>query len=57
MTTDRRDRVLSWEDELERIAPRLFELPVAARLLIYDVVEQFLREDASEGALRFSAAA
>ena len=50
MTTDRRDRVLSWEDELERIAPRLFELPVAARLAIYEVVEQFLREDTSEGA-------
>jgi len=49
--------VLDWEEELERIAPRLFDLPTAARLAIYDAVEQFLREDAAAGVPRFARAA
>jgi hypothetical protein len=44
--TDLRDRVLNWQDELLRIAPRLQEMPVAARQAVYAVVEDFLREDA-----------
>lgn len=52
--TDRRDRVLDWQEELLRIAPRLLELPIAARLAIYDVVEDFLREDASTDASRLA---
>jgi hypothetical protein len=43
---DRRDRVLDWKDELLRIAPRLYELPPAARQLVHDVVAGFIREDA-----------
>ena len=43
---DRRDRVMDWHEELLRIAPRLFELPDAARQAVYDVVSGFLREDA-----------
>ena len=50
MTTDRRDRVLDWQEELLRIAPQIFELPVAARQAVYDVVSCFLREDAEPAA-------
>lgn len=50
MTTDRRDRVLDWQEELLRIAPRIFELPPAARQAVYDVVSGFLREDAEPAA-------
>jgi hypothetical protein len=46
MPTTRRDRVMDWEEELLRIAPRLLELPVAARQAIYDTVACFMREDA-----------
>lgn len=49
MAFDRDDRVLDWREELLRITPRLLDLPIAARAAIYDVVEQFLLEDASEG--------
>ncbi len=47
---DAHDRVLDWHEELRRIAPRLLELPIAARLAIYDTVEQFLQEDAAQPA-------
>jgi hypothetical protein len=36
---------MDWEEELLRIAPRLHELPAAAREAVYAVVEDFLRED------------
>jgi hypothetical protein len=39
------DRVMDWEQELLRIAPRLHEMPAAAREAVYAVVEDFLRED------------
>jgi hypothetical protein len=42
---DLRDRVQDWHEELLRIAPRLSELPDAARQAVYMVVEDFLRED------------
>ena len=42
---DLRDRVQDWQEELLRIAPRLQELPDAARRAVYAVVEEFLRED------------
>ena len=45
MGTDFRERVMDWHDELLRIAPRLSELPEAAREAVYAVVEDFLRED------------
>lgn len=52
------DRVLNWEAELQRIAPRLLELPAAARQAVYDVVEHFLREDAGRvSSPRFARAA
>jgi hypothetical protein len=58
MTTDRQDRVLDWQQELLRIAPRLLELPVAARQAVYDVVAGFMREDAGPaGSPRLSRAA
>ena len=44
--TDLRDRVLNWQEELLRIAPRLFDLPAAARQAVYDTVTDFLHEDA-----------
>jgi hypothetical protein len=44
--TDLRDRVLDWQEELLRIAPRLNDLSDAARQAVYAVVEDFLREDA-----------
>jgi hypothetical protein len=45
MPFDLRDRVQDWHEELLRIAPRLGELPDAARQAVYAVVEDFLRED------------
>ena len=45
VSTDLRDRVMDWQEELLRIAPRLTELPDAARQAVYAVVEEFLRED------------
>jgi hypothetical protein len=44
--TDLRDRVMDWHEELLRIAPRLLDLPEAARQAIYDTVNDFLHEDA-----------
>ena len=38
--------MLDWQVELLRIAPRLFDLPEAARHAIYETVNCFLREDA-----------
>ena len=46
MGTDYLDRVMDWHDELLRIAPRLSDMPEAAREAVYAVVEDFLREDA-----------
>jgi len=46
MGTDFLDRVMDWHDELLRIAPRLSDMPEAAREAVYAVVEDFLREDA-----------
>ena len=37
---------MDWQEELLRIAPRLFDLPAAARQAVYDTVSGFLREDA-----------
>ena len=45
MPTDLYDRIMDWHDELLRIAPRLHEMPDAARKAVYAVVEEFLRED------------
>jgi hypothetical protein len=50
MPVDLRDRVLDWHEELLRIAPRLFDLPEAARQAVYDAVNGFLREDAEPAA-------
>jgi hypothetical protein len=47
--TDLHDRVMDWQEELMRIAPRLFDLPAAARQAVYDTVSGFLREDADVG--------
>jgi hypothetical protein len=44
--TDRRDRVMAWQEELLRIAPHLYDLPAAARQAVYDTVNDFLHEDA-----------
>jgi hypothetical protein len=46
MAPDLHERVMDWHEELLRIAPRLTELPDAARQAVYAVVEDFLREDA-----------
>jgi hypothetical protein len=56
---DFRDRVQDWQEELLRIAPRLQELPDAARKAVYAVVEQFVREDSgfADAAPRLSHAA
>jgi hypothetical protein len=54
---DRRDRVLDWQEELLRIAPRLAELPDAARQAVYEVVAEFLREDAEPAPARLAHAA
>ena len=45
MPPDSADRVLDWREELLRVAPRLNELPDAARRAVLDVVCSFLRED------------
>jgi hypothetical protein len=37
---------MDWQEELLRIAPRLFDLPAAARQAVYDTVNDFLHEDA-----------
>ena len=37
---------MDWQEELLRIAPRLLELPDAARQAVYDTVNDFLHEDA-----------
>ncbi len=55
--TDRRDRVMDWEEELLRIAPWLFELPAAARQAVYDTVAGFMREDAEATLPRLALAA
>jgi hypothetical protein len=36
---------MDWEEELLRIAPRLLDLPEAARQAIYETVAGFMRED------------
>jgi hypothetical protein len=46
---DRRDRVLDWREELNRLEPDLPNLPAAARLAVHATVEGFLREDAEAG--------
>jgi hypothetical protein len=46
--TDLRDRVMDWQEELLRIAPRLFDLPAPARQAVYDTVNRFLREDSGQ---------
>jgi len=48
MPLDPADRVLDWREELLRVAPRLQELPEAARRAVLDVVGSFLREDADD---------
>jgi hypothetical protein len=40
---------MDWQEELLRIAPRLAELPDAARQAVYAVVEEFVREDSGFG--------
>jgi hypothetical protein len=54
VATEYRDRILSWEDELRRLAPDLPDLPEAARLAVVAVVAQFLREDAESGPVRLA---
>jgi len=56
---DFRERVQDWQEELLRIAPRLQDLPDAARQAVYAVVEEFLREDSgfADGGARLSHAA
>jgi hypothetical protein len=46
---DRRDRVLDWHEELQRLEPDLPKLPGSARLAVETTVEHFLREDAEAG--------
>jgi hypothetical protein len=48
MLLDPADRVLDWREELLRVAPRLNELPDAARRAVLEVVGSFLREDADD---------
>jgi hypothetical protein len=57
MPTAQLDRVMDWEEELLRIAPRLLELPEAARQAIYDTVAGFKREDAEAISPRLARAA
>lgn len=45
MPLDSVDRVMDWREELLRVAPRLSELPDAARRAVLDAVGSFLRED------------
>jgi hypothetical protein len=49
--------VLDWQVELQRIEPRLLELPDAARRAIREVVAAFLREDGSADSLAIAHAA
>ena len=55
--TDLHDRIMDWHDELLRIAPRLHEMPDAARQAVYAVVEEFLREDSGADSRRLVRAA
>ena len=48
MPLDSGDRVLDWREEMLRVAPRLNELPAAARRAVLETVGAFLREDAEE---------
>ena len=48
---------MDWQEELLRIAPRLQELPDAARQAVYAVIEDFLREDSGFADSRLSRAA
>lgn len=48
MPLDSVDRVLDWREELLRVAPRLNDLPDAARRAVLEVVGSFLREDADD---------
>jgi hypothetical protein len=48
MPLDSVDRVLDWREELLRVAPRLGELPDAARRAVLDAVGSFIREDADD---------
>ena len=57
MPTSQRDRIMDWEEELLRIAPRLLELPEAARQAIYNTVAGFKREDAEPFLPRLARAA
>ena len=57
MPPDLHDRIMDWHDELLRIAPRLQEMPDAARQAVYAVVEEFLREDSGSADSRRAARA
>jgi hypothetical protein len=48
MPLDSGDRVLDWREEMLRVAPRLNELPAAARRAVLEAVGSFLSEDADE---------
>ena len=48
MPHDSVDRVLDWREELLRVAPRLYELPDAARRAVLEAVGSFIREDADD---------
>jgi hypothetical protein len=48
MPHDSVDRVLDWRVELLRVAPKLDELPDAARRAVLEAVVSFLREDADD---------
>ena len=48
MLHDSVDRVLDWREELLRVAPRLNDLPDAARRAVLDAVGSFIREDADD---------
>ena len=48
MPLDSVDRVLDWREELLRVAPRLNDLPDAARRAVLDAVGSFIREDADD---------
>jgi hypothetical protein len=48
---------MDWQEELLRIAPRLQEMPDAARQAVYAVIEDFLREDSGFADSRLSHAA
>ena len=48
MPHDSVDRVLDWRVELLRVAPKLDELPHAARRAVLEAVVSFVREDADD---------